>query len=152
VKEELEDKLYGSFASLFLNSLPYGIECEDGWFELIFNLCEQLKDENIEVTQIKEKFGTLRFYCNFENDKIKDLVRIAEIKASVTCEFCGKAGQLYSKGWCKTLCNEHANEFYKEEYKYDYICENCNFNFNYEGDLETFQCPRCRCEKIAKKS
>ena len=80
------------------------------------------------------------------------MVKIAEAKASITCEFCGKAGQLYSKGWCKTLCNEHANEFYKEEYKYDYICENCNFNFNYEGDLETFQCPRCRCEKIAKKT
>jgi hypothetical protein len=121
VKEELEDKLYDSFASLFPNSLTYGIECEDGWFELIFNLCEQLKDENIEVTQVKEKFGTLRFYYNFENDKIKDLVRIAEIKASVTCEFCGKAGQLYSKGWCKTLCNEHANEFYKEEYKIEVI-------------------------------
>ena len=80
MKEELEDKLYGSFASLFPNSLTYGIECEDGWFELIFNLCEQLKDENIEVTQIKEKFGTLRFYYNFESDKAKDLVKITEAK------------------------------------------------------------------------
>ena len=152
MKQELEDKLYDSFAHLFPNSLIYGIECEDGWFELIFNLCKQLADENIEVTQIKEKFGTLRFYYNFGSDKIKDLVKIAEAKASATCEFCGKTGQLYSKGWCKTLCNEHANEFYKEEYKYDYICENCNFNFNYEGNLDTFQCPRCRCEKIVKKS
>lgn len=29
-----------------------------------------------------------------------------------------------------------------------YVCTNCSFNFTYDGDFETFQCPKCRCEDI----
>ena len=152
MKQELEDKIYNSFPVLFPNnlaygnSLAYGIECEDGWFELIFNLCKQLVDEKIEVTQIKEKFGTLRFYYNSGNDKVKDLVRLAEIKSSSICEFCGTEEnvKLYSAGWNKTLCVSHAHQFYKV----NYACLNCNFKFDYEADFKPFQCPKCRSEDL----
>lgn len=42
-------------------------ECDNGWFEIIKNMCQQLKDAGVEpktyqFTQIKEKFGSLRIY------------------------------------------------------------------------------------------
>ena len=47
----------------------WGLDCGDGWYHLIDRLCGQLQwdiDRNhypqIEATQVKEKFGTLRFY------------------------------------------------------------------------------------------
>lgn len=29
-----------------------------------------------------------------------------------------------------------------------YLCKYCGFNFDYEGDMQTLQCPKCRCEEI----
>lgn len=54
----------------------YGCECCTGWFELIHELCQRITNRyaeegippneiNLEVLQIKEKFGTLRFYYRF---------------------------------------------------------------------------------------
>ena len=47
----------------------WGMECGSGWYPIIDKLCEMLQwdiDKNgypqIEATQVKEKFGTLRFY------------------------------------------------------------------------------------------
>ena len=58
------------------------------------------------VNQVKEKFGTLSYYCN-ENDRISRLIRFAEELSSCTCEVCGKCGKLYTDGWYYTACEEH---------------------------------------------
>ena len=56
--------------------LKCGLDCSDGWIWLIGNLCSQLQwdaDKNncpqIVATQIKEKFGSLRFYFTSIYDK-----------------------------------------------------------------------------------
>lgn len=65
----------------------------------------------IEVQQIKEKFGGLRFYYNGGNDEISGMARMAELWASRTCETCGNLGERRSGGWIRTLCNEHEAKY-----------------------------------------
>lgn len=57
------------------------------------------------AAQVKEKFGTLRFYMTFETEVISKLIRKAEKKSAITCEKCGKKGKLRDNGWLITLCN-----------------------------------------------
>jgi hypothetical protein len=48
----------------------WGIDCGPGWIDLLKDLCNDLDDImekydcTIEATQVKEKYGTLRFYYN----------------------------------------------------------------------------------------
>lgn len=60
------------------------------------------------VQQVKEKFGTLRFYCP-GNEIIYTYVRLAEWLSSVTCEDCGKPGKANDSGWIHTLCDDCRN-------------------------------------------
>ena len=54
----------------------YGCQCGDGWFELIQELCQRITnmykfegiDIDIEILQVKEKFGKLRFYYRHFED------------------------------------------------------------------------------------
>ncbi len=79
-----------------------------------------LNDEDWpRVAQVKEKFGSLRFYVriggeNNENgkiasvqaaaDQIWSLVSDAEIESHQICESCGNAGVLRCGGWWRVLC------------------------------------------------
>lgn len=64
--------------------------------------------EQVVVTQIKEKFGTLRFYYHGGDDYIRGLESMADSMSARICEDCGKPGKLRSGGWVRTLCEEHA--------------------------------------------
>lgn len=60
------------------------------------------------IVQIKEKFGTMRFYVHNGSDRVYDLIDFAEGMSAVTCEVCGKPGKLdENSGWIKTHCVEH---------------------------------------------
>lgn len=93
----------------------FGVECGDGWFELIYNLSEKLEQYNqqnqdcpIQAVQIKEKYGELCFYTNhYGNDEMLKLVDETERKSSAVCEVCGKPGKLYTDGWWYTACDDH---------------------------------------------
>ncbi len=99
----------------------FGFECDDGWFELIYNLSKKLdtlvkkfrKEECVDdfpfAFQVKEKFGTLRFYLSTHTDEMSKLITEAEKESARTCEVCGSFGVLRASGWLKTLCNLHAN-------------------------------------------
>lgn len=56
------------------------------------------------VVQVKEKFGTLRFYCG-GTEAIHKYVRLAERVSSVTCEDCGNLGKANDSGWIRTQCD-----------------------------------------------
>ena len=54
-----------------LSGMRDGFRCCDGWYDIIFHLCERLEPlianlddsgEQFQVLQVKEKFGGLRFY------------------------------------------------------------------------------------------
>jgi hypothetical protein len=66
------------------------------------------------VAQIKEKFGTLRFYIDNGDEVANAVVTYAELMSEHICEVCGEAGRTYAMGWHKTLCKKHAIERYGE--------------------------------------
>jgi hypothetical protein len=74
--------------------------------------CRRVPDVCTQVvaTQIKEKFGTLRFYYDGGDDYVDGIVRMAESMSSVTCETCGNPGTQTYGGWIKTLCDKHREE------------------------------------------
>ncbi len=65
----------------------------------------------VVVDQVKEKFGTLRFYYHGGDDYVDGVVRMAEAMTTVTCETCGNAGKTRSGGWVRTLCDEHEKAY-----------------------------------------
>ena len=66
------------------------------------NACPQ-----VVATQVKEKFGTLRFYYDGGDDVVRGLVQMAEALSEVTCEVCGSPGKRRGDRWVRTLCDEH---------------------------------------------
>ena len=61
----------------------------------------------VTLDQVKEKFGTLRFYYTGGDDVIDGMVRMAESMSGVTCEQCGNPGTTGGQGWLVTLCETH---------------------------------------------
>jgi hypothetical protein len=90
----------------------FGFETGTGWFPLLYRLCKQLSDIQqstgsiIQIRQVKEKFGTLRFYCDGP-ESIESFIDQAEDESGRICEICGRPGQLSGKGWLRTLCSDH---------------------------------------------
>jgi hypothetical protein len=60
------------------------------------------------LTQVKEKFGTLRVYTCGGDDAVERYVEFAEYFSSRVCEDCGAPGKLRTGGWLRTLCDDHA--------------------------------------------
>lgn len=56
--------------------------------------------------QVKEKFGTLRFYMTHQTEEMDAIITEAERKSSVTCEECGKPGKVIGGGWLYCRCRE----------------------------------------------
>jgi hypothetical protein len=84
-------------------------EVSQGWNQLIKDLISDLikMGWNREVIQVKEKFGTLRFYINEGTDDIHRRIAKAEIESATICEATGKPGKLRTDiGWHRTLCDE----------------------------------------------
>lgn len=71
------------------------------------------KVEWVQIQQIKEKFGGLRFYYSGGDDEISGMVRMAELWAGRSCEKCGNVGKRRDGGWIRTLCDEHEAEYQK---------------------------------------
>ena len=89
-----------------------------GWFPIIKSLIDDLikLGWDKQITQVKEKFGGLRFYINSGSAEIHERILQAETESYDTCEVCGKPGELRKDiGWYFTLCNEHYNLKKKNE-------------------------------------
>jgi hypothetical protein len=72
----------------------------------------------VTLDQIKEKFGTLRFYYTGGDDYIDGMVRMAESMSGVICEGCGNVGERRDGGWVHTYCTpcEEARELARKQY------------------------------------
>lgn len=68
--------------------------------------CRSFTTNHPAATQVKEKFGTLRFYMNYTTKEIDDLINDAEHRSCVICESCGSAGTLCGREWVSVLCKE----------------------------------------------
>lgn len=92
IKECGYDGFMERFPILFQNSskspiescMSFGIECPVGWFHILEQLCTELEYSNLEsvpkwgvaivAEQVKEKYGTLRFYFNVRDVDINGKV------------------------------------------------------------------------------
>ena len=97
------------------------ISIDIGWYPIIAEACGDITNVidatpglRVDVVQIKEKFGGLRFYMDINGaseetiEVIHKIADWAENEASRTCEVCGEPGSVHSpKGWWKTVCQKH---------------------------------------------
>jgi hypothetical protein len=99
--------------------MAWGIECGNGWYQIIDMLSEALINkygEGIEYAQIKEKWGVLCVYVDFLDNSIdfmeaRTLISEFEEMSSISCERCGKHASVRNiRGWYSTLCDEHFKE------------------------------------------
>lgn len=114
----------------YITQPPVGL----GWWDLLNDAFKKINEEmkklpkapelRFKIAQIKEKFGTLRFYYDMRvgpggkmpgtdvyTDAIQAIgaaVEDAESLSHRTCETCGEPGESRGGGWVKTLCDEHA--------------------------------------------
>jgi len=77
--------------------------------------CKGYEEYHATASQVKEKFGSLRFYTNGFTDEMDKLVDEAECKSEETCEYCGKPGKRRNDGWVRTLCDTCNTTTDKEE-------------------------------------
>lgn len=108
----------------------YGCIAPDGW-QWIIEDCDRLLarlDPNYEIHQIKEKFGTLRYYYGTvagpDTEEVMDaIIDRAEALSAKTCEVCGDSSAVSypsrgikfdptavikatkGGGWYKTICD-----------------------------------------------
>ncbi len=84
-----------------------------GWSRFINNLYDA-KPKDARVTQVKEKFATLRFYVSSAPEWYFDLISYYEYLSGNYCEYCGKQGKIRTdRSWILTLCDE-CDEKFKE--------------------------------------
>lgn len=124
------------FGDMKETAMCWGFECDDGWYNILNVLCaniqshidwrnsrresmlkhnpynQEIPDEVLQVVaeQIKEKFGTLRFYYHGGDEVIDGMIQMAESISTFTCEKCGAPGKLRGTGWLYTACDNHTNE------------------------------------------
>lgn len=138
---EFEEKLFSKYEFYrpelpqTQSLICFGLEVGKGWYPLIEELSEKLNElylkekEKVEINkqakallqdeevfyfnvfQVKEKFGTLRFYVDGGTDEMHKLINEYEVKTEITCEMCGAPGErTTTNGWVKTLCNTCKDE------------------------------------------
>lgn len=141
--KKLQNKLFKKYSKIFRQkdlpmsqtALCWGIDCPDSWYLLIDKLCEKIQSFiksnklpfQIEATQVKSKFGGLRFYnsvkwtkakiteveiqkFNIYGETIEGMISFAEHLSYSICEECGVFNDTVKSrninGWWTTLCNE----------------------------------------------
>jgi len=132
MKQELDEYLCKTYPKMMVNRnknmqetcMCWGFECGDGWFQILNQLMGNIQHHidwqnrkgevvpQVTLDQVKEKFGTLRFYYTGGDDHIRGMVTMAESMSGVTCETCGNPGTSTSGGWIKTVCKEHGGVDY----------------------------------------
>ncbi len=122
MNDENTKKLYDTFPELFQEDYkrrnPWGFACDDGWFNIIYELSEKLQEYrsrtgiDIYVIDVKEKFGELICYLDhYPEEYILSLIRQARQQSLSTCEICGKKGtKSIHCSLIKTLCQRCAKE------------------------------------------
>jgi hypothetical protein len=142
----------------------WGFDVGKGWYELLDNLCEKidklykLTHIGIKANQVKEKFGSLRFYTSPLNnqleqvkgdpkiddataktiiDIIDDCVVAAEYKSNLTCAECGE--NYYEKiiigGWVYDICEECFKKIFPGRIAGLNDCKQCNKFTKFVKDL-----------------
>ena len=124
MRDDLDKKLCSDFpllyrdrrANMTTTCMCWGFP-GDGWEPLIRRLSEKLEAaisampvearDACCASQVKEKFGTLRFYMSSSTEEMESWITQAEDESARTCEECGAPGELRGRSWVYTACAEH---------------------------------------------
>lgn len=92
------------------SSMKHGFECSNGWFYILYQLCQDLdkmkKPDDFQIVQVKQQMGILSIECNKTTKEIFERIRQAENESTKICEICGERGRLRIDGWRQTLCEK----------------------------------------------
>lgn len=122
---EKTHQLYHAFPWLYrgkdkpisVSLMSFGFACEDGWFNLIWQLSTRLEeiarhegrlpdtDDWPEALQVKEKFGRLRFHIQFGSPDMRDAIDQASSLSEKLCELCGDLNAHLVGN--QTVCDRH---------------------------------------------
>lgn len=115
MQSKLAQKLYDRYPKLFVQKdlsmmqtcMCWGIDCGDGWFLILDQMCTELQtlNQELQFTQVKEKFGTLRVYLNNYSDEAEHIISKACDASEITCEACGDPGSINNGGWLSVRCS-----------------------------------------------
>ena len=169
---KLQVKLFKKYPKIFRQKdlpmtqtcLCWGCECGDGWYDLIDKLCSMLQwdiDKNrypqIEATQIKEKYGTLRFYYTHaeETYTLKDITWFDRFVSWLNkYVIILPTRKYYDRNWERHKEGMQDGMISFAEHLSGHICEDCGTNVdvtrNDDGWISTL-CVKCR-KKRNKKS
>ena len=76
-----------------------------GWQGLVNELFDFAEKENFQVTEVKEKFGSLRIYTDFLSEEQDKVLAELENRSFTMCEGCGVAAEAKTvRGWITVLC------------------------------------------------
>lgn len=123
---DLQEQLFQRYPAIFAErNLPdaetamcRGIEAGNGWFHLIDGLCARLQWETdhdgapqVVATQVKEKYGTLRFYRHESSKGQNAMIELAVELSGRICDVCGAPGASVDVGRIRaTRCANHAGD------------------------------------------
>lgn len=106
--------LLDNFPTVLSMSRTYDVDAPFGWQPIVLSLLGQLEDHakkampDLEVIQIKQKYGHLRVYVSTTDDQVEYLIGEAEKRCASTCEVCGKEGRASTfGGWILVVCADH---------------------------------------------
>lgn len=105
------------------NPYNYRFGVGDGWYKLLKSLIIKIRENDkkneytTQITQIKEKWGGLRFYVNGTSTENWDLIDFAEDKSFTICERCGSQSNVgnLNLGWITTKCIKCAETEFEEK-------------------------------------
>lgn len=120
-------ELYESCTNLYcFGKYIHDFEIGAGWYNIILKYSKEIEkileinNKTAAVSQIKQKFGSICFYADFndidENSKseINNYLKQLKQECLVTCEITGNPGILRKDiGWIRVLSDEKYNELKK---------------------------------------
>lgn len=82
-----------------------------GWSSLIHEVFDFIEQNKIpqKVIQVKEKFGGLRIYADYNEELDKKIIEVCK-RSFTICEECGATGNLRGGNWYRTLCDTHGKD------------------------------------------
>lgn len=79
--------------TIYETGMCRGFCCGDGWYDIINRLCAEISNQvdsgtmpPVVASQVKEKFGSLRFYFRGGNNETRRLVELARLESEMTSE------------------------------------------------------------------
>lgn len=107
--------------------IPYYTELDGmptGWRKAFgIQMCREIKRALLDaggrkwlriyrILDIKEKYGSLRWYDSGGNEEINKIIDKYEYISARTCIICGKSADYVTLGWIEPYCKKHLPERY----------------------------------------